>query len=75
MTDLAEIFVRLLDEGVEVWRPIRAEHLGGSVYRIAAQDYDVEIETWEFEPGARVVCELVNTSDGRILAATGCATG
>jgi hypothetical protein len=65
-----EIFVSLIDEAVDVWRPVQAEHLHGSVYRIVAQPYDQDIETWRFEPGDLVVCELVDSSGGRIFAAT-----
>jgi hypothetical protein len=64
-----EIFVSLLHEGVEVWRPVRAQHVQGSVYRIVDQPYDRETETWQFEPGDEVVCELIDASEGRILAA------
>jgi hypothetical protein len=65
-----QVHVSLLGEGVDVWRPVQAEHLGGSIYRLVAQPYDREVETWEFEPGERVVCEYVESSEGRILAAT-----
>jgi len=51
----AEIFVRLLHEGVEVWRPVQADHLYDDVYRITDQPYDREVETWQFEPGNDVV--------------------
>lgn len=70
MNRSAEIFVRLLDEGVDVWRPVQAEHLHDNIYSIAEQLYDREIERWEFEPGDEVVCELIDSSDGRVLAAT-----
>lgn len=68
MTD--EIFVNLLDEGVDVWRAVLAERLHGGVYRIVQQPYDRNVETWRFGPGEDVVCELIDSSDGRILAAT-----
>lgn len=67
---LKEIFVSLLDEAVDVWRPVRAERLHDNVYRIVDQPYNREIETWQFEPGVEVVCELIESRDGRILAAT-----
>lgn len=70
MGAIREIFVSLLDEGVEVWRPVQAEHLRDNVYRIANQSYDEKIETWQFPPGSEVVCEIVNSSDGPMLAAT-----
>jgi hypothetical protein len=66
---LTEIFVYLPDEQVDVWRPIQAEHLSENVYRIVEQPYDKEDETWQFEPGDKVVCELISSSEGRILAA------
>jgi len=64
-----KISVSLLHEGVEVWRPVRAEHVQGSVYRIVDQPYDRATETWQFEPGDEVVCEMIDASEGRILAA------
>jgi hypothetical protein len=64
------IFVSLLDEAVDVWRPVRAEHLHDKVYRIVEQPYEREIESWQFEPGDEVVCESTESSDGPILAAT-----
>lgn len=70
MGAISEIFVSLLDEGVQVWRPVQAEHLQSNVYRIANQPYDEKIETWQFPPGSEVICEMVASSDGPILAAT-----
>jgi hypothetical protein len=70
MTGTKKIYVFLLNEGVDVWRPVRAEHLGGNVYRIVSQPYDRDIESWQFEPGDEVICEMIESSEGRILAAT-----
>ncbi len=70
MINITQIYVALLDEGVEVWRPVQAERVGGNTYRILGQPYDRSIETWQFEPGDVVFCEMVESSDGRILAAT-----
>jgi hypothetical protein len=58
------IYVRLLDEGVDVWRPVRAEPLGGNLYRLAATPVP-DTETWEFSPGAVVVTQI------RLLAVAG----
>jgi hypothetical protein len=65
-----QIYVALLNEGVDVWKPVEAEHLHGNVYRILSQPYDRTIESWQFEPGDEVLCEMVESSGGRILAAT-----
>jgi len=70
MTDVAQIYIALLDEGVDVWRPVQAERLSGNTYRILSQAYDRRIESWQFEPGDVVLCEMVESSDRRILAAT-----
>ena len=74
MKDHEEIYVSLLDEGVDVWRPVRAQRLRGSVYRIVSQRYDRDTESWQFVPGDEVFCELVESSEGRILAAVRKAT-
>jgi hypothetical protein len=64
-----EIFVSLLDEAVDVWRPVEAERLDDNVYRIVDQPYNHEVETWQFEPGDEVVCEPTESGGGQILAA------
>jgi hypothetical protein len=69
MTEADQIYVALLDEAIAVWRPVRAERLHDDVYRIVDQPYDRDLETWQFEPGATVVCEPVESSEGTILAA------
>jgi hypothetical protein len=63
-----EIFVMLLDEGVDVWRPVRADHLEGALYRMLDQPRD-DGEKWQFPPGSRVICERRELSDGWVLAA------
>lgn len=70
MSSSTEIFVGLLDEAVDVRRPVQAERVHDDVYKITDQPYDREVETWQFEPGDEVVCELIESSEGRILAAT-----
>jgi hypothetical protein len=69
LTEPAQIYVALLDEGVEVWRPVQAELVNGDVYRIISQPYDRTIEAWQFEPGERVICKLIASNEGQILAA------
>ena len=56
-TNIEVIYIRLLDEGTEVFRPTTGEALGGSVFKISAtDDYDPRDETWEFPPGTIVKC-------------------
>jgi hypothetical protein len=70
MTSVAQIYVALLNEGVDVWRPVQAERLSDNTYRILSQPYDQSAESWQFEPGDVVLCEMLESSEGRILAAT-----
>lgn len=64
------VYVELLDEGVQVWRPTEAEVLGEGRYRlIAGNDYDEGSETWAFVPGT-VECS-VRRAGPRRRASTG----
>jgi hypothetical protein len=56
------IYVYLLEEGTDVWRPCRAEHLGGDRYRILDEAPDDEI--WEFVTGDVVRCRLKKIGTG-----------
>ena len=69
MSKTETIFVSLLDEGVDVWRPVHAVHVRDNLYRILDQAYDRDLETWQFVPGDEVICDMIASSDGRILAA------
>jgi len=70
MTNVVKIYIALLDEGTDVWRPVKAEQISSNVYRILDQSYDRTTERWQFEPGDVVLCEMVESQDGRFLAAT-----
>lgn len=74
MNGTTTIYLSLLDEHVDVRRPVQAEHIDGNVYLIVNQPYDRDVERWAFEPGDRVVCEPVETREGRVLAAVRLAT-
>jgi hypothetical protein len=64
------IYVALLDEGIDVWRPVEAERLSPDIYRIVDQGYDPDIERWEFEPGTVVRCRTEKRDGRQILVAT-----
>ena len=64
------VYVKLLDEGVDVWRPVEAVQLPDGRYRLERTlDYDPELETWKFLPGSPVRCELRQLSDGPAFVA------
>lgn len=63
------IYVKLLEENVDVWRPIKAKRLDGDIYLIIEQPYDRDDELWEFEPGERVLGKIIRLSEGSVLVA------
>jgi hypothetical protein len=67
---VSTVFVKLAGELVDVRRPVQARHLYDAVYEIEEQPYAREAEEWEFEPGEKVICELVDSDDGPVLTAT-----
>ena len=57
-TEVVSVYVRLLEEGIEVSRPTEALNLGNGIYEIRpTPDYSPENETWEFIPGSKVGLE------------------
>jgi non-homologous end joining protein Ku len=69
------IYVPLLDEGIEVWRPVAARKLEADTYLILDQDYDRDVETWQFGPGTRVRCRKERRNGDQVLVATEIACG
>ncbi len=68
--NLERVYVPLLDEGANVWRPTLAQRLVDGTYLILqTKDYDPDDEIWEFPPGSRVVCRQKRLSMGKVLAA------
>jgi len=64
------IFVRLLDEGTNVLRPVDALHLGNGLFKImATPNYDPEDEKWEHPPGSVVRTERRRNQTGEYLLA------
>ena len=49
------IYIELLNEATECWRPVQSEHLGGDLYRIVDKPPDDEV--WPFATGEIVKCE------------------
>jgi hypothetical protein len=65
---MSVVHVRLLDEGTDVWRPVEAERLGETTYRLAYDPVPVD-ERWTFQPGDIVVVERRgDQTDGSLIA-------
>ena len=64
------IYVALMDEGIDVWRPVEARKIARDTFLIVDQDYDREVETWQFEPGTLVRCRRARRNGRQIIVAT-----
>jgi hypothetical protein len=51
------IYVYLLEEGTDVWRPVEAEVLARDRYRIISENINPKDEKWEFVTGDIVRCK------------------
>jgi hypothetical protein len=59
---MATIHMSLLNEGVDVWRPVDATPMSQDTYRVDGEMPDTE--EWAFPPGTVVRCELKTFSGG-----------
>ncbi len=59
---MATIYMPLLNEGTEVWRPVEATHLSFDLYRV--NDRMPDDEEWAYAPGDTVRCELTIFKEG-----------
>jgi hypothetical protein len=63
------IYVYLLGEGTDVWRPVEAVHLGHDRYQITSVHADSSDEHWQFSTGDIVRCSIRILSGGPALVA------
>lgn len=68
---MATIYMPLMNEGTDVWRPVEATHLLADAFRVEGEmPHD---EEWAFAPGTVVRCEH-RTLEGEVsLTAVGTA--
>ncbi|KAA2236287.1 hypothetical protein [Salinarimonas soli] len=62
------LYVFLVGEGVDVWRPVDAVPLGDGRYRLP-DNPDPQDEQWEFAGGSTVMAERRELADGIRLVA------
>ena len=58
------IYVPLVGEAVEVWRPVLAERVGEGQYRITGENPSPDEEQWAFSPGDIVECKERHFDNG-----------
>lgn len=75
LADTTLVYIHLLNEGTDVWRPTQGIALGEDIYEILpTPEYDSDDENWEFPPGSLVKCVKQTKDDHQILVATSLAT-
>jgi hypothetical protein len=63
------IYIKLLNEGTDVWRPTIGKRIEGNIFEVlTTEDYDPDDEEWEFTPGSTVKCivQSKNLSENKI---------
>jgi hypothetical protein len=69
---MTQIYIPLLNEGTDVWRPTSAERIKEDIYRITGEA--AEGEQWKFSRGQLVRCRHQKLSGGSCLVAYESAT-
>ena len=65
MMDTETIYMPLLHEGADVWRPVQAERISGRCYVVLGPVPDSE--QWQFAPGTIVQARSKELSEGEVL--------
>ncbi len=61
------IYVKLIDEGTLVYRPVQALKIENDLFKIIQEQFEDEI--WEFKYNDIVRCSEINLSDGPCIVA------
>ena len=64
---MATIYMPLLNEGTDVWRPVKAKKIGELGYRVV--ENPPPHEEWAFSPGLILRCEERESIGGQHLVA------
>lgn len=67
---IINIYIKLLNEGTEVYRPVPAMMYKDDTYRVLGDDiHDPTDEEWEFLPGTLVLVNTKNISGENLIVA------
>ena len=69
----ATIYVALLEEGTDVWRPVQAQKQSDGSYIIVSPNDAPDDEKWQFNTGNAVRCEVRRLAGGEHLVAVSAA--
>ena len=63
---MQQIYVAILDEGTDVWRPVEAVEVSKGLFRIVSKNAHPDNEHWEFTTGEIVRCQSKEFSGGSV---------
>ncbi len=63
------IYIPLLNENINVWRPVLAKEVSSNVFEIVSVNNHSD-EEWQFNHGERVKCTYQELNEGKCLVAT-----
>ena len=64
------IYVKLLDEGTDVYRPVMARKIAENIYKLEGLNiYDPDDENWEFAPESYVEVTEKSVNNEKVLIA------
>ena len=61
------IYIYLLDEGTDVWRPVMGRLIAGDIFEIVTENSNPDDEHWEFGCGQQVRCRELMTPEGKTI--------
>lgn len=69
ISEIETIYIPLLNEGVDAWRPVQGKKIDTLLYRIESENADPDDEEWKFSTGSLVRCEKKVLSGGEKIVA------
>jgi hypothetical protein len=69
MIERTAVYVGLIGEGTDVWRPTSAYRLTEAVYVLSNENFDTETEAWAIAPGSLITVTNQQTRAGFIPVA------
>ena len=64
MIERVAVYVELLDEGTQCWRPTSAVKVSGNVFVLTNENHDPDTEKWSVLPGSLITIEQQQTTNG-----------
>ncbi len=61
-----KVYVPLLNEGVDVWKPLKALHQKENIYKIVSENSSSSDELWQYNLNDLVKCKTKKFEDGKV---------